>query len=124
MDNILNARIVLRYATYERWMNSSAILYKGEVAVAEFSNYSTIYNMSNSTPANTPPAIGIKIGNGRDTFANLPWVQAIAADVYNWAKSSVKPTYSASEITGLATYIENHSGGSSGSTAYRQYQII
>ena len=37
-------------------------------------------------PEHTPPAIGIKIGDGEHYFHELPWVQAVAADVFNWAK--------------------------------------
>ena len=46
-----------------------------------------------------------KVGDGTTAFENLPWVQAKAADVYEWAKAANKPTYSASEISGLDAYI-------------------
>ena len=46
-----------------------------------------------------------KVGDGSSTFANLPWASARAADVYDWAKAATKPTYTASEIQGLADYI-------------------
>jgi len=49
-------------------------------------------------PENTPPAIGIKIGDGKRYFYQLPWVQAVAADVFRWAKAANKPTYTAQEI--------------------------
>ena len=51
----------------------------------------------------TPYAIGIKVGDNTNTFANLPWVQAIAGDVYAWAKTANPP--SASNIS--ATYGNN-----------------
>jgi hypothetical protein len=50
-----------------------------------------------------PVAVGIKIGDGRSYFDELPWIQAIASDVYSWAKSSTPP--SADTIPGLAQYI-------------------
>ena len=108
-------------------MASTYVLKRGEAAVASFPRYSTLENLSNSEPENTPPAIGIKIGDGKNIFSNLPWVQAIAADVYDWAKQSSKPSYSASEIQGLDNYIENYSNSSSGGSstiAARIYQLV
>jgi len=78
-------------------MNSNVILKLGEAAVCAFPNNRSIV-ASNITPENTPPAIGIKIGDGVHYFYELPWVQAVAADVFNWAKTATKPTYTASEI--------------------------
>lgn len=123
-ENILETRIMLRFGTYAQWMNSNVILLQGEAAVASFPSSRTIVN-SNDVPENTPPAIGIKIGDGFHRFDELPWVQGIAADVYTWAKQVNKPTYTAAEIQGLQSYIEEHgSGGGSGSTsASRRYQL-
>lgn len=124
-ENTLETRILLRYATYSQWMNSDVILMPGEAAVAAFPNKKTIAG-SNDEPANTPPALGIKIGDGRHYFYELPWVQAIAADVYTWAKSNTKPTYAAYEIQGLAAYIQQYassSGAGDGTVAPRIYQI-
>ena len=105
-ENLLPIRMQLRYDTYNNWMNSSTILLPGEVAIAAFPN---------NDPNNPPKAIGIKVGNGRHYFDELPWIQALAADVYNWAKTIDKPTYTAQEISGLADYIAAHSGSSGGS---------
>lgn len=41
-----------------------------------------------------------KTGNGTTTLQNLPWDSALAADVYDWAKATSKPSYTISEITG------------------------
>lgn len=126
-EHILETTIRLRYATFARWMNSDLILQPGEPAIAIFSQVNTLEEMSNSAPENTPPAVGIKIGDGRSYFYELPWVQGIAADVYNWAKQVSKPIYTANEIQGLQTFIEQYSGGGSGSgsgtAVTRQYQI-
>lgn len=113
-EHVLETRIVLRYATYSQWMNSEVILKQGEAAIAAFPNNRSITN-SDITPSNTPPAIGIKIGDGIHYFEELPWVQGIAADVYNWAKSSSPPN--ATNIPGLNDYIESYlnSHGISGS---------
>ena len=123
-ENVLETRILLRYGTYSQWMNSDVILKQGEAAICAFPRDRTLDGMSNSTPDNTPPSIGIKIGNGTDPFYRLPWVQAIAADVYSWAKSSTKPTYTAQEISGLQSFVENLVGGDVEVTiAPRIYQL-
>lgn len=124
-ENILETRILLRYGTYSQWMNSDVILKQGEAAIATFPRDRVIESLSNSQPDNTPPAIGIKIGDGTHYFRELPWVQAIAADVYNWAKSVYKPSYTAQEIQGLQAYIENLVHGDVEVTiAPRIYQLV
>ena len=124
-ENVLETRILLRYGTYSQWMNSDVILMKGEAAIAAFPDDRVIDGLSNITPENTPPAIGIKIGDGIHYFYELPWVQAVAADVYRWAKSSTKPSYTAEEISGLASFIEEHFHLSGDVTiAPRIYQIV
>lgn len=123
-ENVLETRIQLRYGTYSQWMNSDVILMQGEAAICAFPNNRSITG-SNITPENTPPAIGIKIGDGQSYFYELPWVQAVAADVFNWAKSSTKPSYTASEIQGLKTFIEESlSGDEEFSIAPRLYQLV
>ncbi len=123
-EHTIETRILLRYDTFSRWMNSNVILKIGEAAIASFPNNRVIDSLSNTTPENTPPAIGIKIGDGEHYFRELPWVQAIAADVYNWAKQSSKPIYTANEIQGLRDFIEeNMSGGGEVSIAPRIYSI-
>lgn len=106
-ENVLETRIQLRYGTYSQWMNSDVILKQGEAAICAFPQNTVIEGLTNNSPDNTPPAIGIKIGDGYHYFPRLPWVQAIAADVYNWAKQQSKPTYTASEIQGLQDFVEN-----------------
>ena len=105
-DHILETKIQLRYGTYSQWMNSDVILMQGEAAICAFPYSNTIVS-SDLRPEHTPPAIGIKIGDGTHYFYELPWVQAIAADVYSWAKDSQKPQYSAQEISGLKNFVEN-----------------
>ena len=114
-ENVLETRIMLRYGTYSQWMNSNTILKTGEAAVCSFPNSYTIES-TDSQPDYTPPAVGIKIGDGRHYFRELPWVQAIAADVYNWAKQTSKPIYTAEEIQGLYDYVQNNAPGGGGST--------
>lgn len=124
-EHMIETRILLRYDTYSNWMNSNTILKQGEAAVCAFPRNRVIEDLSNSVPENTPPAIGIKIGDGIHYFRELPWIQAIAADVYNWAKQSYKPSYNAQEIEGLQAYVEGLIGGGTGGVtiAPRIYQL-
>lgn len=125
-DHRIETKILLRYATYSQWMNSELILLPGEAAIAVFPRTSTMLN-TDDIPENTPPAIGIKIGDGESYFSELPWVQAIAADVYTWAKASQKPSYSANEIAGLTEFINAVGAGGSGSGSGSEtasYRII
>lgn len=124
-ENVLETRILLRYGTYSQWMNSDVILGVGEAAICVFPNETVIDSLSNTSQEYTPPAVGIKIGDGYHYFSRLPWVQAVAADVYNWAKSSSKPTYTAAEISGLDSYLEENFNISGDITiAPRIYQIV
>ena len=124
VTNTVDARIRLKYDTYDNWMASSLILKPGEVAIAKFENSSSI-NPSISQYTTTD-AIGIKVGTGNKYFSQLPWLQGIAADVYNWAKQSSKPSYTAEEISGLDNYINERlpSDGGSTTVASRTYQLV
>lgn len=121
-ENILETRILLRYDTYNNWMNSDVILKQGEMAIAAINRRSL--GNTDTLPENTPPAIGLKVGDGTHYFDELPWVQAVSADVYNWAKSSSKPTYTANEIQGLQAFVEQYGGGGSAAISGSSYRII
>lgn len=97
--NTLNTRIQLKYDTLAHWVTSTFKPLKGEVCIAE------IPSTQEGSAGMTPPAIGIKIGDGTKTFNQLAWIQAVAGDVYSWAKAAEKPTYTADEISGLSNYI-------------------
>ena len=93
----LNTRIQLKYDTYTNWNTNNPVLKTGELAIAEI-------------PASTgavpnEPAYLLKVGNGTDHFKDLEWISGKAADVYAWAKAATKPSYQASEITGLEDFI-------------------
>lgn len=107
----LNTRIQLRYDTYENWTANNPVLLAGEVAVTTV--------QSAQAPVSQVPAILFKVGDGTNNFNTLNWASAIAADVYPWAKASVKPTYQASEIEGLEDYISGQIDDTD-----TQYQII
>ena len=124
-EHMIETRILLRYDTLTNWLSSTVILKKGEMAVAA-ATYDYTIEGTNYRPSNTPPAIGLKVGDGVHYFDELPWVQAVASDVYTWAKAATKPTYSATEISGLAEFIANQGGGGGGSggTTSSAYRII
>lgn len=102
--NELNVRIKHKYDTYANWLNSEITLEAGELAIAEIPSQQTFEEPDGSTIL-TPPAIGVKVGNGNDVFRNLPWIQSTAGDVYAWAKEAEKPIYTAEEIENLEDYI-------------------
>ena len=104
-DNRLTTNILLRYDTYARLMSSDIILAPGEAAVAAFPD---------PEPNKPIRAFGVKVGDGQRYFDELPWIEGLAIDVYEWAKSPQKPIYQATEIQGLAEYIQTHGGGGSG----------
>lgn len=101
-EKILQTRIQLKYDTWNNWNTTDAkalVLKKGELA--------TVYVPADTVSGQTTsePAFLLKVGDGTTKFESLPWVQAKAADVYEWAKAATKPTYTASEISGLDDYI-------------------
>ena len=101
-DKTLKTRIKLKYDTLANWQGegASVVLLKGEVAICEVPTGGSLEQV-------TPPAILFKVGDGVKTFAQLPWVSGLAADVYAWAKAATKPTYTASEV-GAAPTDHNH----------------
>lgn len=101
-DKTLKTRIKLKYDTLANWQGdgASVVLLKGEVAVCEVPTGGSVEQV-------TPPAILFKVGDGVKTFAQLPWVSGLAADVYAWAKQPTKPTYTATEV-GAAPTTHNH----------------
>ena len=98
----LKTRIKLKYDTLANWQAGGAdvVLLKGEVAICEVPVGGSIEQVA-------PPAILFKVGDGVKTFAELPWVSGLAADVYAWAKAATKPTYTAGEV-GAAPTNHNH----------------
>ena len=108
--NTINTRIKCKYDTITNWAESSLKPLAGEICVAVLPNTSNNYDVGSAPDSTglTPYAIGIKVGDGIRTFSQLPWIQAVAGDVYAWAKAATKPSYSASEITNLDSYISSH----------------
>ena len=103
---IFQTRVQLKYDTYENWTTNNPILLAGEVAIATVD--STDGNKSATRFQNLPNVV-IKVGDGTNRYNTLKFVSGLAADVYEWAKADTKPTYTASEIGGLKTFIEENS---------------
>lgn len=86
-EKVLNTRFQLKYDTLANWTKNNPILKAGEVGVATIPS-------STSNSGLTPPAVGIKVGDGTTAFNSLNWIQAIAGDVPSWAKESNHATVS------------------------------
>lgn len=101
-NKTLNTRISLKYDSYSNWQANNPVLLAGEVAIATIPTSGTSQTVSGSVSL---PQVLIKVGDGKTAYNSLPFASALAADVYSWAKAATKPTYSASEITGLEDFI-------------------
>lgn len=97
-EQSLQARICSKYDTYENWSNMNTtgrggnlVLKRGEIGICSVPN--------EADPAS--PTLLFKIGDGTTIFTNLPWASGLSADVYDWAKTETKPTYTAAEVGAL-----------------------
>ena len=135
MSNVINTRIKVKYDLLSAWNSSTFVPLQGEVCVAVIPHYTNTSDKSVGSPASTtristentnneglsglsPYAVGIKVGDGVNRFSALPWIQAIAGDVYSWAKlpsgGSIPITYnnnSNSTIQQAITGLERSIGG-------------
>lgn len=96
-NTTFNTRVQLKYDLYSVWTTQNPVLLKGELAIAEIPSETGVVP--------NEPAYLLKVGDGVKKFNELEWISGKAADVYAWAKAATKPTYAASEITGLDDYI-------------------
>lgn len=80
-EKILNTRIQLKYDSLQNWATANTLLKQGEVAVAYLPPKG-----NGVAPAATSDAVLMKVGPGN--FNDLPFVSALAADVYGWAKEN------------------------------------
>lgn len=117
-NKILQTRIQVKYDTYTAWTTNDPVLLAGEIAVATIANVEGASSQKyNSVPL---PQVLIKVGDGNSKYSELPFVSGMAADVYSWAKASVKPSYTAGEIGGLKEFIEGVSDIDTNTT----YQLV
>ena len=96
-NKTFNTRLKLKYDSYTNWSTKNPVLLAGELAICVVP--------VDSNQATNEPTVLMKCGDGTKTFNELGWISGLSADVYSWAKAANKPTYSATEITGLADYI-------------------
>lgn len=96
-NKTFNARLKLKYDSYTNWNTKNPVLLAGELAICVVP--------ADSNQATNEPTVLMKCGDGTKTFNELGWISGLSADVYGWAKAATKPTYSATEITGLEAYI-------------------
>lgn len=121
-EKILNTRIKLKIDTLANW-NAVKDTFKplaGEVCIAEVP----------TVEGTTLQPVMMKIGQYTDstktnlkTWGELDWISAKAADVYGWAKAATKPTYTASEITGLEEFIAGKIQDTNDNTTYA-FEIV
>ena len=78
-EKILNTRVQLKYDTFKNWTDHNPELLSGEVAIAILGNTHTT-----TSPDNGTHPVVMKVGPGK--YNSLPFVSALAADVYAWAK--------------------------------------
>lgn len=102
--NTLNTRIKLKYDEYANWTSKNPVLLAGEVAIATIPSGTNVSTGAETTMQHLPNVV-IKVGDGKTAYNLLPFVSALAADVYGWAKEPKKPTYTAGEIDGLDNFI-------------------
>lgn len=107
----LNTRIQLKCDTYENWQANDIVLMNGEIGLCVIP--------ADTGAVQSEPTVIAKIGDGTKKFSELDWMSAKAADVYAWAKAATKPTYQASEITGLEDFISGEVKDTN-----TQYQIV
>ena len=81
----IKTRILNKYDLLTNYSTFTPL--KGEICIAEVT--STTPSFDGTKPA---PIVGIKVGDGVHTFAELPWIQAVAGDVVKEIK----------ELTGVA----------------------
>lgn len=79
----LQTRIALKYDSFENWQKSELVLLAGELGICTIGNTET----TGSKEATTNPTVLFKVGDGTTPAKNLKWASALAADVYDWAKS-------------------------------------
>ena len=88
--NTIKTRILNKYDLLANY-TSSFIPLKGEICLVEIPS-------GTSSSGLTPPAVGIKVGDGSTTFDKLQWVQAIAGDVSSFVKTISSQSVFAAEV--------------------------
>lgn len=79
----LQTRIKNRFDTLANWSASGVELLPGEIALVSVTTQQV--DQATGDVVNVP-AVLMKVGEDGKAFGELPWVSALAADVYSWAK--------------------------------------
>ena len=79
----LQTRIALKYDSYKNWSESDLVLLPGELGICTIGDTAE----TGKGEATTNPTVLFKVGDGTTKAKNLKWASALAADVYDWAKS-------------------------------------
>lgn len=84
MATKLQTRILNKISTWTEWesVKSTFKPLRGEICIVEIPS-------GTSSTGLTPPATGIKVGDGQHFFGELPWIQAVAGDVTAWCKENM-----------------------------------
>ena len=86
MAKQINTRLMLKHDSLTNWNESSLVLKPGEVGVA-YVDVATKDAKGNIVHVPTALLkVGENVENSTKTFKDLPFVSAVAADVYAWAK--------------------------------------
>ena len=89
MTKTIQTRIKNRYDSLSNWLGEGVTLLPGEIALVSV----TTQQIDKATgDVVNVPAVLMKVGEsdgngGSKSFDALPWVSALAADVYSWAKN-------------------------------------
>ena len=89
MAKTLKTRIKNRYDSLTNWSKSGIELLPGEIALVGVTTQQIDESTGNVVNV---PAVLLKVGEsdsngGTKAFSELPWLSALAADVYDWAKN-------------------------------------
>lgn len=79
----LQTRIALKYDSFKNWQESDLVLLPGELGICTIGTTAE----TGKDEATTNPTVLFKVGDGTTPAKDLKWASALAADVYNWAKS-------------------------------------
>lgn len=84
MANKLQTRILNKISTWTEWESVKTTFkpLRGEICIVEIP-------AGTASTGLTPPATGIKVGDGQHFFGELPWIQALAGDVTAWCKENM-----------------------------------
>lgn len=102
--NTIKTRILSKYDLLANYNNFKPL--KGEICIAEVATVQSPTVIAPGFDGETydeRPIVGIKVGDGVHTFAELPWVQAAAGDVSAFVKGIVDETTFNNLVNALIT---------------------